>query len=235
MEKTILFADDDPAFLKIYSDVLTSSGYHIIQAKDGEEAIGLYHKYLPDLVILDLTMPKKDGFEVAAEIRETDPVTPIFFLTANTDEKTGKKSYEKMVNDYIRKGIKTGEFVAKIKNYFATHPVITRQDQINITPDTSVNFSTFTLFTCSRSIVLSKNECKLLRSFLHHKNVPLERDALIESIWADYDYTGDNHMNKAVTQLRKYLEADKRIKITVKRKQSITFEVDDTPILGFQK
>ena len=224
---TILYAEDDRAFAELYATKLKAYGYEVLLAHDGQEALRLYQEHLPDMVILDIRMDKKDGYQVAMEIRITDSVTPVLFLTNSMDESSAIKGYRFGANDYIRKGISIDEFAEKINRYFIRHPVINTPNRLNITSTTCIDFTNNTIITSGHAEKIYVNDCKLLRLLVHNKNGQLHRDFVEKNIWGE-NANGKDYLSKAITKLRKILEKDEKIKLHTKRNDSITLVVNDS-------
>jgi len=115
MSNTILVVDDEPRILTIIENYLKQYGFHVIRAINGEEALRLAAKYSPDLIILDIMMPKMDGYEVLQEFRKTT-ITPIIFLTARVEDEDKILGLELGADDYIIKPFRPRELMARVKS-----------------------------------------------------------------------------------------------------------------------
>jgi DNA-binding response OmpR family regulator len=115
MDKTrILFAEDELALAHIVRESLQETGFDVTLCANGEQALANYKNHKPDILVLDIMMPKMDGFEVAKRVRETDNITPIIFLTARSQPKDVVAGFESGANDYLKKPFSVEELVVRI-------------------------------------------------------------------------------------------------------------------------
>lgn len=229
MKHLILYAEDDPELAGFYKEDLEAAGYEVVWAKDGKKALSLYKELVPDLILLDIKMPKMDGYEVAREIRGNDLYTPIIFLTSLHDSKDAVRGLKLGADDYIRKGSDMKERLARIKKAILKNPV-KRERFINITPDTKLDTENRILCSYGRSENLSFRDCDLLRILLLKKNMLLKRDMLMEHVWHDREDTENltKQLNKSISKLRKALSADEHIQLIADRGVGVTLKVDPT-------
>ena len=228
MVNVILYAEDNDAEAMIPKKKFQEGGYEVKWAKDGLEAIEMYKKYTPDIVLLDERMPKMNGYEVAKEIRLKDMNTPIIFLSSVEEENISTNCLKLGAIDFIRKEPwRYKELLLKIQNAIQNFPV-KKSPVINITPDTSVNRNSLTLTSFGISNRLHFRDCNLLQILLLNERVPVSRKVLLRQVWFDTeDESAKENMNKSISRLRNIMSIDKRIKITSNRGDSVVLEVDN--------
>jgi DNA-binding response OmpR family regulator len=224
MRHLILYAEDDEDMARLYTDDLNRNGFNVVRAKDGREAISLYGKHPPDIVLLDIDMPGLTGFQVMKLIREKDANTPIIFLTSYSDSKMAVKGLSNGADDYIRKNVDFSEVLAHIHKNLRKSTV--RKDPvIHITPLTSLDMARQILSSCGNSHKLSFRDCDLLQILALNKNVPQKRAELITQLWGQ-SKNGKDYMSKSVSSLRQILSADESIRIVANRSNSIALMAD---------
>ena len=185
----ILVVDDESRMRKLVRDFLVKSGYFVLEASDGSEAMDLFYEHKDiSLILLDVMMPKMDGWEVCKEIRLISKV-PIIMLTARTDERDELKGFELGVDEYISKPFSPRILVARVE-------AILRRSQ-NKEEDNVLEFGGIHLdknahmvIIDGESIDLSYKEFELLAYFMENKGIALSREKILNSVW-NYDYFGD--------------------------------------------
>ncbi|PLY13071.1 MAG: DNA-binding response regulator [Sedimenticola sp.] len=207
----ILIAEDDPNIRAGLDDLLSAEGYQVVTAEDGEAAIRAYHHHRPQFVILDIMMPKKDGYTVCREIRQTDQAIPIIFLSAKTEEIDRVVGLELGADDYINKPFGTREVVARIR-------AITRrylQASDSKPGDGQFVFGDLTICPVElrarrgdESIDLSLRDISILRLLCDHQGEVVTRDQLFNHCWG-YDHIPNSRtLDQHISKLRKRLELD---------------------------
>lgn len=190
MEKSkILVVDDESRMRKLVRDFLVKSNYEVVEASDGEEALDLFfEKNDIDLVILDVMMPKMDGWQVCREIRAYSKV-PIIMLTAKSDERDELLGFELGVDEYIAKPFSPKILVARVE------AILRRTGQAAV--ETVVEAGGIRLDKQAHSVTvgeetidLSYKEFELLAYFMENKGIALSREKILNSVW-NYDYFGD--------------------------------------------
>ncbi len=215
----ILFVEDDPNLSMILKDYLEMVGYEVDHAEDGEKGVKLFSDNTYNLVILDIMMPKKDGFTAAKEIREMNQLTPIIFLTAKSLKEDRIKGFEHGCDDYITKPFSTEELSLRIKAILkrCTMSYQSATEPVNET----YNLGKF-VFDSSNLIlrfgdderVLTRKESGLLKLLCINKNNLLPREIAMEAIWGENDYFIGRSMDVFIAKLRKYLKPDPNVQIS---------------------
>ncbi len=214
MSKKILIVDDESSIRDVCKRYLQREGYSTIEACDGVEAIAAWKQQKPDLIILDLMMPYKTGWEVCVEIREVDDV-PIIMLTARGEERDRLMGLTSGAEDYITKPFSPRELILRVKSIFrllernvavTDHP----EDHVKSVKYGSleVNEVTRTVYLRSKPIELTMKEFDMLWLLITHPKQVFSRSQLLEKVW-NMDFEGDTttvtvHMRR----LREKLEID---------------------------
>lgn len=192
MENIILIADDHKEIADILTTYLLQNGFTPIVAHDGLDALEKFHKFSVTLILLDIMMPKKDGYEVLKEIRSTSNV-PIIMLTAKGEEGDKILGLDYGADDYIVKPFSPKEVIARINAVLrrvvpTTEP--SSQSQVLTLHDLVLNLETYQINIGNISINLTKKEIDLLWVLASHPNRVFTRDELLDLVWG-YDYYGD--------------------------------------------
>jgi DNA-binding response OmpR family regulator len=207
---TVLLVDDDERLREIVGMALEGEGYRVRLAASAEEAMDLLDRHDPDLMILDVMLPGKDGFELCREIRTKSPL-PILMLTAKTDTVDIVVGLESGADDYVTKPFVTKELVARIRALMRRSRDGSEQRQRRITvgpleilPDAA------TVTKGGEPLHLTKTEFKLLLTMAFRPNQVFTREVLLQQVW-EYDYFGDSRLvDVHIRRLRGKIEDDPR-------------------------
>ncbi|MFD2568043.1 response regulator transcription factor [Pseudotenacibaculum haliotis] len=215
--KKILLVEDDPNFGTVLKDYLALNDYNVTHAKDGIEGLIMFKNNDFDLCILDVMMPRKDGFSLAQDIRSTNKEVPIIFLTAKTMKEDVLKGYQVGADDYLNKPFDSEVLLFKIK------AILQRKESETTTENEQFEFNIGKFFFNSKlrhlSIgendpqKLSPKESKLLRMLALHKNDLMPRELALTKIWRDDNYFTSRSMDVYIAKLRKYLKEDEEVEI----------------------
>ena len=216
--KKILLVEDDPNFGTVLKDYLTLNDYNVTHAKDGIEGLIMFKNSEYDLCILDVMMPRKDGFSLASDIRGTNKEVPIIFLTAKTLKEDVLKGYAVGADDYLNKPFDSEVLLFKIK------AILQRKESEKSAESEQFEFEIGNLFFNSKlrhlSVgkdgepnKLSPKESKLLRMLAIHKNDLMPRELALTKIWRDDNYFTSRSMDVYIAKLRKYLKEDENVEI----------------------
>jgi DNA-binding response OmpR family regulator len=209
----ILLAEDEPSLGQIIKESLESREYQVVLCKDGKEALESYYRERPQLLVLDVMMPKKDGFTLAKEIRMQDATTPIIFLTAKSQTRDVIEGFTTGGNDYLKKPFSMEELIVRIKNLLNTKTNASEQTQVNIGAYL-FNFKKQTLqFQDEETLALTNREAHLLFHLNNNKNNVLDRSVILKKLWHNDDFFSARSMDVFITKLRKKLKKDENIKI----------------------
>ena len=206
MDKKILIIEDEVAIQKILSEPLTFAGYKVTTASDGLEGINIFHEQDFDLILLDIMLPKIDGYTVCEIIRQESQI-PIILLTALDTEDAQIKGFDKLADDYITKPF-------SIKLVLKRVEALLRRTSLDTVSD-SIRYKEITLSETERKVTLSGNEIALthlefeiLLLLLKNKGRVFTRDDLFNLVWG-YDFVGDEKgVNFHIMNLRRKLGVD---------------------------
>ena len=208
--KKILVVDDEKPISDIISFNLENEGYAIEKAYDGEQALEVFEKSQPDLVILDLMLPKMDGLEVCREIRKQSAV-PVIMLTAKDSEIDKVLGLELGADDYVTKPFSNRELIARVKANLRRNLVKEPEPQeVNkneiVVGDLVIHQDAYIISKHGEEIELTHREFELLHYLARHIGQVMTRDHLLETVW-DYDYFGDvRTVDVTIRRLREKIE-----------------------------
>ena len=203
---TILVVDDEPQIRRVMRATLSSQGYSIVEARDGEEALAKFRRERPDLVLLDMNMPGMDGLETCREIRAGSNV-PIIMLTVRSSEKDKVRSLDAGADDYVIKPFGMQELLARIRAALrrtspteALAPIVTK--------DLKINFENRSVIARGEDVHLTPKEFELLRQLVANQGKPLSHRRLLQAVWGP-DYGDETeYLRVVINQLRKKIEPE---------------------------
>jgi len=216
---TILLVEDDPNLSMVLQDYLEMLEYSIVLARNGEEGLSHFKKQDFDMCILDVMMPKKDGFSLAGDIRKENKRIPIIFLTAKSLKEDRIRGFQTGCDDYIAKPFSTEELSFRIR-------AILRRCQAGNDDENEEQLKTFELgkytFDAENMILngkdgtrsLTRKETALLSVLCKNMNKLVARDHILKEVWGDDDYFLGRSMDVFIAKLRKYLRDDPGLSIT---------------------
>ncbi|NMC38108.1 MAG: response regulator transcription factor [Bacteroidales bacterium] len=207
----VLLAEDDRDFGNILSQYLTISGFEVILARDGKEAINLFRSTKPDICVLDVMMPEMDGFSVGEQIKQAQPEEPVIFLTAKSLKEDIIRGLKIGADDYITKPFDPEVLILRIKNILR-RAYSSMNDEFRIS-STVLKFNTLELICGRVREKLTLKEAQLLRYFIINRNKVLAREDILNEIWGEDDYFLGRSMDVFISRLRKYLAGDSNIDI----------------------
>ncbi len=210
MVKTcILVVDDEVSITKFLRANLEANGYRVLAAMDGAEALQTFEVELPDLVILDIMMPKMDGFEVCRRIRDWSQI-PIIMLSARGDESDKVKCLDLGADDYITKPLGKDELVARVRAVMRrteTAGSIPAQCSFSI-GDLEINFVKRKVITAGREVKLTPSEYSLLQELVLNAGKVLTHIHLLNKVWGSEHREEREYLHVFIHRLRAKLEPD---------------------------
>jgi len=212
----ILLVEDDQTLNFIVKDNLEQNGFKVISAYDGETAIKVFKSEKFALCLLDVMLPKKDGFTLAKEIRELDDHVPIIFLTARSMTEDRIAGLTLGGDDYITKPFSMEELLLKIRIFLkrTLQPQSSSTDKINYKVGKfNFYFDSLILESDEDRKTLTYKEAELLRYFCDNPNKVLSRSDILIQVWGSDDYYLGRSLDVFISRLRKYLISDDSIKI----------------------
>jgi two-component system, OmpR family, response regulator MprA len=200
----VLVVEDDDAIAQVLQRSLRMEGYEVRVADDGVAALDEAHAFLPDLVILDLGLPRLDGIEVAKKLRETDDV-PILVLTARDAVEARVEGLDSGADDYLVKPFERQELLARLRAMLRRHPP---RGQATLTVgDLKLNPDTHEVTRSGRRIDLTQREFELLEYLMRNERIVISRQRLLDEVWGYDPFSMTNTIEVFVSNLRRKLEA----------------------------
>ena len=217
----ILLAEDEKNIADIVKDILECESHVVRVVRDGSSAISAYHERRPDLLILDVMMPKKDGFEVCSEIREEDTTIPILFLTARNEEIDKVRGLNIGADDYLTKPFGAQELVARVAALLrrTARPSPEKSpDCIFRIADHELDLQRLELKNLSTGRIqkVTPQDANVMRTFAENVGIVLSRDFLIDKAWGMRVGATTRTVDMAVLKVRKLLVASSRYIETVR-------------------
>ena len=208
----IILAEDEPSLGQILKESLETRGFVVYHAVNGEIAYDYYLKKNPDILVLDVMMPKKDGFTLAKEIREQNTIIPIIFLTAKSQTKDVLDGFEYGGNDYLKKPFSMEELIVRMKALLDRSKINKDKDKIGIGAYI-FNYTKQELLLANETIMLTHRESQLLFYLSEKRNEILDRSFILKKLWGNDDFFSSRSMDVFISKLRKKLYKDPTIKI----------------------
>ncbi|NJN42634.1 MAG: response regulator transcription factor [Flammeovirgaceae bacterium] len=210
----ILYIEDEQSLGRIVKESLESRDFEVTMLTDGKDVITTFEKLQPDICILDVMLPVKDGFTLAGELRQLNTSVPIIFLTAKTQTDDVVKGFETGGNDYIRKPFSLEELIVRIKNLlqFSTQKHGTVQSPVPL-GKFIYSPSHYELKLNDTVRKLSHREASLLSALIEYRNATITRKEIMLRLWGDDSVFNSRNLDVYITKLRDYLKADPAIEI----------------------
>ena len=198
---TILVVDDELSIRKVIREYLESENYKVLEAENGLDALRVLSSNKVNLIILDIMMPKMDGFACLEEIRKTKDI-PVIMLSAMKEETDKLNSFNLGVDDYVTKPFSPKELIARVKAHLKR---TVNNEEVYTYKDLIVDYRGRKVTINGKSVSLTPKEYELLTYFIKNKGIALSREQLLNSVW-DYDYYGDDRtVDTHIKMLRKNL------------------------------
>ncbi len=210
---TILLAEDEPALGQIIKESLETRNFDVLLCKDGEQAFEIYQSKNPELLVLDVMMPKKDGFTLAKEIRNIDDHIPIIFLTAKSQTQDVVEGFSIGGNDYLKKPFSIEELIVRINNLLHRTNIQKTSEMFNIGQYTFDFPKQVLKYKEEEPLQLTHREAHLLFHLIKNKNAVLDRSLILNKLWGNDDFFNARSMDVFITKLRKKLNKDDSIQI----------------------
>ena len=213
LKNTILLAEDEPALGQIIKESLETRNFNVLLCENGVKAYQVYKQNNPELLVLDVMMPKKDGFTLAKEIRLEDDTIPILFLTAKSQTEDVVEGFNIGGNDYLKKPFSIEELIVRINNLLNRTQLQKTADILEIGKYTFNFPKQHITFKGSEKVQLTHRESHLLYHLIKNKNEVLDRSLILNKLWGTNDFFSARSMDVFITKLRKKLKQDDRIQI----------------------
>lgn len=234
MLKKVLVVDDEQSILTLLQYNLEQAGYEVITAVDGEEALHLAEKEEPDLMVLDLMLPKLDGVEVCKLIRQRKMDIPIIMLTAKDDELDKILGLELGADDYMTKPFSPRELLARAKAILRRSNVKQSAEQVEDESEETITIAELVIYPQKYEIYFQKEkleltpkEFELLLYLAKYKGRVHTRDQLLSSVW-NYDFAGDTRIvDVHISHLRDKIEQDTRKPKYIKTIRGLGYKLEE--------
>lgn len=201
----ILIVEDDPALLRGLKDNFEAQGYQVRTANDGQKALAALAQEPPDLLLLDLMLPKVNGYEVCKSVRARRLDLPIIMLTAKGQEDDIVRGLELGADDYVTKPFGIRELLARVKAFLRRKPAEADAIQFGAF---RLDRAAHKLFQNDLEVELTGKEFRLLEFFLQRPGRALTRDGILDAVWGDEVIVTDRSVDRCVTTLRAKIETD---------------------------
>jgi len=209
----VLLAEDELSLGMIIQESLESRDFKVSLCTDGQKAWDEYQRCKPDVLVLDVMMPKKDGFSLAEQIRKTDPYTPIIFLTSKSQTEDVVKGFRIGANDYVRKPFSMEELIVRIKAQLDRLRIRQNQSDWIAVGNYSFHPTKQLLKFKEQESTLTAREASLLQILAENANQVTDRSLILTQIWGSDDFFNTRSMDVFITKLRKKLLEDPSIQI----------------------
>lgn len=210
MAKRILIVDDEPRYLRLLEANLRTEGYEVVTASDGAQAVDVFSNQPIDLVLMDVMMPKLDGFGATQRIREFSN-TPIIILTAKGDEQDRVRGLDLGADDYLVKPFSATELLARVRAVLRrAQPAaeVAGQSRFFTHGNLKIDFARAEIWKGEIPVSLSATEYRLLLQFAHHVGKIMSSEELLTSVWGPEYRTDKEILWVSIARLRQKLEAD---------------------------
>ncbi len=208
-----MLVEDERNFGTILRDFLAMNGFTVTLCENGELGLSIFKSGSFDLCIVDVMMPKKDGFTLVNEIKELDPSIPVIFLTAKTLREDVIRGYKTGADDYVTKPFDSEVLLLKIRAVLARNSKATNTIEEFEIGSFSFNPKLRILKQDSKETKLSPKEAALLKMLCEFKNDVMPREKALKEIWKDESYFTGRSMDVYIVKLRKFLASDGKIEI----------------------
>lgn len=206
-EKKILLIDDEQDILEILSYNLNKEGYHVFTANNGNEGIAKAKEIIPDLILLDVMMPEKDGIETCQEMRQIKELqkTLIVFLSARSEEFSQLAGYDAGANDYIVKIIKPKVLISKVNALLQLTSQVVEQSKVIKLGDLVIDKDNFKVTKNGENFLLPKKEFDLLYLLASNTQKVFKREEILDKVWGNDVIVGERTIDVHIRRLREKL------------------------------
>lgn len=226
---TVLIADDNRQITSILEEYAKREGYATLIAYDGVEALSLFETHQPDVVLLDVMMPKKNGFDVCRAIRERSRV-PVILVTARSDDFDKIMGLDIGADDYIVKPFSPQEVMARVRAVLRRMEQVPEDKQTEFTFDTlHISLADYVVRISGKEIPLTKKELEILWTLVTHPSKVFSRDNLLNSLWG-YDYLGDSRtVDSHIKRLRAKLDKEPHERWEIRTIWGVGYKFEEKP------
>jgi DNA-binding response OmpR family regulator len=230
MKGRILIVEDEPVLLRGLKDTFASQGWEVFAAQDGEAGLALAMSKDADLLLLDIMLPRVNGYEICRALRERGIETPILMLTAKSQEEDIVLGLNLGADDYLTKPFRRGELIARA-NALLRRAKPSRPEPATKFGDYQLNLAAHKLFCGDREVDLTSKEFRVLAYLVSRTGCAVTRDDILDSVWGNSVIVTSRSIDRCVATLRSKIEADphRPVYIHTVRDIGYRFEVSVTP------
>lgn len=217
MKTKVLYVEDEPFLGKIVKESLESRQYEVRLIADGAEVMDFYDFFKPDICVLDVMLPNRDGFSLGRDIRRRNPQMPIIFLTAKTQTEDVVQGFESGGNDYLRKPFSVEELIVRMENLLR---LFGGNSALSQSPEQQFSIGNFRFFPNRQEMwlqdqvrKLSHRENQLLLLLCERPHQPVSRKDIMEAVWGNDSFFNSRNLDVYITRLREYLRPDEQVQI----------------------
>ncbi len=213
---TILYVEDEPFLSKIVKESLETRGFRVIHVEDGARVMAVFDQVQPDICVLDVMLPNRDGFSIGKEIRQRFTQLPIIFLTAKNQTADVLEGFESGGNDYLRKPFSVEELIVRIQNLVRMSqgmPAVMAQQDFFTLGRMQFHPVRQVLVFQEQERKLSYREAQLLAFFAKQPNVAVPRRDVLQEIWGNDSVFNSRNLDVYITRLREYLRDDTSVEL----------------------
>ena len=220
---SIMIIEDDPALMRGLKDNFETAGYLVRTANDGRKGLDALLKEPPDLLLLDLMLPKVNGYEICRTARSRQLDMPIVMLTAKGQEDDIVRGLELGADDYVTKPFSIRELLARVKAFLRRQGPETSAPKFG---DCRLDLAAHKLFKNGREIELTAKEFRLLEFFVKRAGRALTRDSILDAVWGNEVIVTDRSVDRCVTTLRSKIETDPRNPVFIQTIRDIGYRFE---------
>jgi len=221
--KSILVVEDDPVLLRGLKDNFETHGYKVRTANDGQKGLDALLKEPPDLLLLDLMLPRVNGYEICRVARERNLDLPIIMLTAKGQEDDIVRGLELGADDYVTKPFSIRELIARVRAFLRRQG---EETEIHEFGDCRIDFIAHKLFRLEAEVELTAKEFRLLEHFVKRPGRALTRDSILDAVWGNEVIVTDRSVDRCVTTLRSKIEPDPKNPIYIQTIREIGYRFE---------
>lgn len=215
----ILYVEDEPFLGKIVKESLEHRAFEVRMITDGARVLAALGQFKPDICVLDVMLPNRDGFSLAADIRRDHPELPILFLTAKDQTEDVLRGFAAGGNDYVRKPFSLEELIVRVNNLLA---LAKGKTAVPLNPNEGIPVGQYLFLPLKYELrytpdgsarKLSAREAELLKILVDHQNFTVPRKDILVQVWGDDHFFNSRNLDVYITKLRDYLRRDPAIEI----------------------
>ena len=208
MKSRLLIVEDEPAIARGLTDIFRQHGFDVLAEADGESGLAAALSSKPDLILLDIMLPRINGFEICRAVRQQGIDVPIVMLTAKGREEDIVRGLNLGADDYVTKPFRVAELIARVQAFLRRRPG--QQTDVHRFGDCEVDLPSRTVTRNGKRLSLTSKEFQLLAYFLQRPGCALSRDVILNAVWGHAVFVLPRSIDRCVTTLRAKIEDDPR-------------------------